>query len=68
MKKFLSGTVLRLILWLVSILIIIPLGWTIVQSFKTTQEFSGMFGRFQRHFILKIMRMLGQPPTWGRIF
>ncbi|MTL49328.1 carbohydrate ABC transporter permease, partial [Turicibacter sanguinis] len=32
MKKFLSGTVLRLILWLVSILIIIPLGWTIVQS------------------------------------
>lgn len=41
MKKFLSGTVLRLILWLVSILIIIPLGWTIVQSFKTTQEFFG---------------------------
>ena len=53
MKKFLSGTVLRLILWLVSILIIIPLGWTIVQSFKTTQEFFGD---------------VGQPPTWGRIF
>lgn len=40
-KKILSGTLIRLVLWFVAILIIIPLGWTIVQSFKTTQEFFG---------------------------
>lgn len=41
MKSRLSSTCIRLILIIVSILIIVPLGWTIVQSFKTTQEFFG---------------------------
>lgn len=41
MKSKLSSTFIRFILLLVSILIIVPLGWTIVQSFKTTQEFFG---------------------------
>ena len=40
-KQLLSKTILRVILWLVAIVIIIPLGWTIIQSFKTTQEFFG---------------------------
>lgn len=40
-KRILSGTILRIILWVIAIIIIIPLGWTIVQSFKTTQEFFG---------------------------
>ena len=41
LKRILSGTILHIILWGVAIIIIIPLGWTIVQSFKTTQEFFG---------------------------
>lgn len=40
-RQVLAKTILRIILWLVAIMIIIPLGWTIIQSFKTTQEFFG---------------------------
>ncbi len=40
-KRIFSETLLRVLLWVIAIIIIVPLGWTIVQSFKTTQEFFG---------------------------
>ena len=39
MKQGLLKTIMRIFLIISAILVLIPLGWTIIQSFKTTQEF-----------------------------
>lgn len=38
-KKVISNTLLRIILIAATILVIVPIIWTIMSSFKTTKEF-----------------------------